>query len=158
MHSLIMTDQLAEAEAVWVSARKQCREEGSLLALMWVDEMGMALRVRRGEFAQAYAMGTAILDLFAAITSPFGQGELQATLAQIDAITGRETSCRGRIELVRRAATQWGTDVIVLKAEYVLGLLELGQGRFACRRPPAASAPTMNSNGEECWGSDSGLC
>ena len=129
MHSLIMTDQLAEAEAVWVSARKQCREEGSLLAMMWVDEMGMALRVRRGEFAQAYAMGTAILDLFAAITSPFGQGELQATLAQIDAITGGESSCRGRIELVRRAAAQWGTDVIVLKAEYVLGLLELGQGR-----------------------------
>ena len=51
-------------------------------------------------------------------------------LAQIDAITGKESSCLGRVELVRRTAAQSGTDVVVLQAEYVLGLLELGQGRF----------------------------
>ena len=130
IHALIIADQLADAEAVWIRARKQGREEGSLLALMWVDVTGMILRVRRGEFAQAYAMGTTILELSTAMPSPFGQGEVQATLAQIEAITGREGSCRGRIELVRRTAAQSGTDVIVLQAEYVLGLLELGHGRF----------------------------
>ena len=129
-NALIIADQLADAEALWICARKQCREEGSLLALMWVDVTGMILRVRRGEFAQAYAMGTTILELFAAMPSPYGHGEVQTTLAQIEAITGREGSCRGRIELVRRTAAQSGTDVIVLQAEYVLGILELGQGRF----------------------------
>ncbi len=130
LNSLILADQLADAEIVRISARKQCRDEGSLMALTWVDGVGMILRVRRGELAQANAMGTAMLDLIATLPSPFGHAEVLVTLAQVDAITGKESSCLGRVELVRRTAAQSGTDVVVLQAEYVLGLLELGQGRF----------------------------
>jgi DNA-binding CsgD family transcriptional regulator len=130
LNTLIIADQLADAENLLVSARKQCRVEGSLMPLMWVDGVGMILRVRRGEFAQAYALGTAMLDLVASIPSPFGEAEVQATLAQIDAITGLESSCLGRVEHVRRVTARVGTDVVVLQAEYVLGLLELGHGRW----------------------------
>jgi DNA-binding CsgD family transcriptional regulator/tetratricopeptide (TPR) repeat protein len=130
MQSLIMADQVEAAESLRISARKQCREEGSLMALTWVDGVGMNLRVRRGELSQAYATGTAVLELLTSIASPFGQAEVHATMAQIEAITGSEGSCRGRVEFVRRATAQSGTDVIVLQAEYVLGLLELGQGRL----------------------------
>ena len=105
------------------------------MALAWVDGVGMILRVRRGEFAQAYALGTAVLDLVASTPSPFGEAEVQATLAQIDAITGLESSCLAHVELVRRAAARFGIDVVVLQAEYALGLLELGHGRwFAATR------------------------
>jgi DNA-binding CsgD family transcriptional regulator len=130
IHVLTVAGELEAAEHLRLSARKQCREEGSLMALMWVDGMGMNLEVRRGKLAQAYAMGTAVLELVATIASPYGQPVVQTTLAQIEAITGMESSCRGRIELVRRAAARSGTDVVVLQAEYVLGLLELGQGRL----------------------------
>ena len=135
LNTLIIADQLAEAENLLVSARKQCRDEGSLMPLMWVDGVGMILRVRRGEFAQAYALGTAMLDLVGSISSPFGEAEVQATLAQIDAITGLENSCLDRVEFVRRSTARSGTDVVVLQAEYLLGLLELGHGRvFAATR------------------------
>jgi DNA-binding NarL/FixJ family response regulator len=130
MNSLIIADQLEAAESLRISARKQCRDEGSLMALTWVDGMGMNLALRRGNLAQAHATGTAVLELVATIASPYGQAEVQATLAQIEAITGLESSCRGRVEFVRRTAARSGTDVIVLQAEYVLGLLELGQGRL----------------------------
>jgi DNA-binding CsgD family transcriptional regulator len=130
MNSLIIADQLEAAESLRISARKQCRDEGSLMALTWVDGMGMNLRVRRGELAQAYATGTAVLELITTIASPFGQAEVQTTLAQIEAISGMESSCRGRVELVRRSAARTGIDVVVLQAEYVIGLLELGQGRL----------------------------
>jgi DNA-binding CsgD family transcriptional regulator len=130
MQSLITADQLGAAESLRISARKQCRDEGSLMALTWVDGIGMNLGVRRGDLAQACAMGTALLELLTTIASPYGQAQVQTTLAQIEAITGMESSCRGRIELVRRTAARYGTDVIVLQAEYVLGLLELGQGRL----------------------------
>jgi DNA-binding CsgD family transcriptional regulator/tetratricopeptide (TPR) repeat protein len=130
MNSLILADQLADAEIVRISARTQCRDEGSLMALMWVDGVGMILRVRRGELAQAHAMGTAMLELIATLPTPFGLAELHANLAQIEAITGNESSCLRRVELVRRATARFGTDVVALQVEYVLGLLELGQGRF----------------------------
>jgi DNA-binding CsgD family transcriptional regulator len=130
LNSLVIADQLAEAEILRVAARRQCREEGSLMALTWVDGVGTILRVRRGELAQAYAMGTAMLELVATIPSPFGQAEVHATLAQVDAIMGLETSCLARVDLVRRAAARVGTDVVVLQVEYALGLLELGLGRF----------------------------
>jgi len=130
MNSLIIADQLEAAESLRISARKQCRDEGSLMALTWVDGMGMNLRVRRGELAQAYATGTAVLELITTIASPFGKAEVQTTLAQIEAISGMESSCRGRLELVRRSAARTGIDVVVLQAEYVIGLLELGQGRL----------------------------
>ena len=130
MQSLITADQLGAAESLRISARKQCRDEGSLMALTWVDGIGVNLGVRRGDLAQACAMGTALLEFLTTIESPYGQAQVQATLAQIEAITGMESSCRGRIELVRRTAARYGTDVIVLQAEYVLGLLELGQGRL----------------------------
>jgi len=130
MNSLIIADQLEAAESLRISARKQCRDEGSLMALTWVDGMGMNLRVRRGELAQAYATGTAVLELITTIASPFGKAEVQTTLAQIEAISGMESSCRGRVELVRRSAARTGIDVVVLQAEYVIGLLELGQGRL----------------------------
>src|ERR1019366_2607984 len=68
--------------------------------------------------------------LVATIASPYGQTAVQTTLAQIEAITGMETSCRGRVALIRHTAARSGTDVVVLQAEYVLGLLELGQGRL----------------------------
>jgi DNA-binding CsgD family transcriptional regulator len=135
LNTLILADQLTEAENLLLSARKQCRDEGSLMALMWVDGVGMILRVRRGEFAQAHAAGTAMLDLVGSVPSPFGEAQVQVTLAQIDAITGLERSCLDRVEFVRRAAARSGTDVVVLGAEYVLGLLELGHGRlFAATR------------------------
>ncbi len=135
LNTLIIADQLADAEIVRASARKQGRDEGSLMALAWVDGVGVILRVRRGEFAQAYALGTAVLDLVASTPSPFGEAEVQATLAQIDAVTGMESSCLARVELVRRAAARFGIDVVVLQAEYALGLLELGHGRwFAATR------------------------
>jgi DNA-binding NarL/FixJ family response regulator len=130
IHSLLVADQLAAAESLRLSARKQCRHEGSLMALTWVDGMGTVLGVRRGELAQAYALGTAVLDLVATVANPFGQAEIQTTLAQIEAMTGMEGSCRSRVELVRRSTARSGNDVIVLQAEYVLGLLELGQGRL----------------------------
>jgi DNA-binding CsgD family transcriptional regulator len=130
MNSLILADQLVEAEIVRISARKQCRDEGSLMALMWVDGVGMILRVRRGELAQAHATGTAMLELIETLPTPFGQAEVHATLAQIEAMTGNESSCLRRVELVRRATAEFGTEVVALQAEYVLGLLELGQGRF----------------------------
>jgi DNA-binding CsgD family transcriptional regulator len=135
LNTLIIADQLVEAEALLVSARKQCRDEGSLMALMWVDGVGMILRVRRGDLAQAYALGTAVLDLVASNPSPFGEAEVQSTLALIDAITGLERSCLDRVEFVRRAAARSGIDVVVLQAEHALGLLELGHGRvFAATR------------------------
>jgi DNA-binding CsgD family transcriptional regulator len=135
LNTLIMADQLAEAEDLLVSARKQCRDEGSLMALMWADGVAMILRVRRGEMAQAYALGTAILDLVASVPSPFGEAQVQATLALIDAVTGLESSCLDRVERVRRAASRLGTEVVLLEAEYVLALLELGHGRlFAATR------------------------
>ncbi len=135
LNTLIVADQLVEAETLWALSRRQCRDEGSLMALTWVDGVGMILRARRGEFAQAYALGTAMLDLVASLPSPFGEAEVQVTLAWIDAITGLERSCLDRVEFVRRAAARFGIDVVVLQAEYALGLLELGHGRlFAATR------------------------
>jgi DNA-binding CsgD family transcriptional regulator len=130
LFALTIADELVAAETLRISSRKQCRDEGSLMALTWVDGVAIILALRRGQLSQAYAMGTAVLELVSTIASPFGQAEVHINLAHIEAITGLESSCRGRVELVRGTTARSGTDVIVLQAEYVLGLLELGQGRL----------------------------
>ena len=77
IYTLTMADRLAEAKSVRDQARKQCMDEGALMALLWVDAVAMNLDFRCGELTSAYVTGTAALELLDTIASPYAQAQVQ---------------------------------------------------------------------------------
>ena len=134
IYTLTMADRLAEAKTVRDQARKQCLDEGALMALLWVDAVAVNLDLRCGELTSAYVTGTTALELLDTIASPYAQAQVQGVLAMIDALTGDESSCRERAAFAHEVARRLGTEIVGLQASYALGLLELGHGRYAAAR------------------------
>jgi DNA-binding CsgD family transcriptional regulator len=104
------------------------RAAGAAGVLPYVLGLASDLNFRTGHWSIAYAQAAEGVDL-AAQAAPSGpQAFCTASLARIEAATGRDADCRANVRSATDLAQRFGIDSILTYCGSALGLLELGIG------------------------------
>jgi DNA-binding CsgD family transcriptional regulator len=114
---------------VFAEALDYGRGEGNVLRIAYSQTMLALLELALGRFARARVHASDGLELSRGASVGFLVADNLLQLAVVDAVQGRETSCRELVAEALASAPDRGFDDLRLKARIVLGLLETSYGR-----------------------------
>ena len=128
--ALSLLERTAEADELLLDAIRMAREQGGPRAVLTaLDQLTLA-DVQAGRWELAVAHGEEGLVLAEQLGDADQHASISIRLAKIDAARGEDPTCCGRIDECVRRADEHGALTMRAGAEGVLGLLELGVGRY----------------------------
>jgi tetratricopeptide (TPR) repeat protein len=127
---LVFAERYEDAERVFADALEYGRTEGNVIRVAYSQTMLGLLEFSLGRLARARVHASDGLELSRGASIGYFVADNLLRLAMIDALQGREESCREQVAEALVKAPDRGFDDLRVKARLALGLLESSFGRF----------------------------
>jgi DNA-binding CsgD family transcriptional regulator len=128
--SLVFVERYEDAQRVLTEALEYGRTEGNVVRVAYSQTVLALLELALGRLEPARTPASHGLELARGARLDYFVAINLLTLATIDAVQGRQSSCRERVAEASAKAPDRGYDDLRLKARVTLGLLESSQGRY----------------------------
>lgn len=127
---LVLVERHDDAQRVFAEALDYGRSEGNVIRVAYSQTMLGLLEFSLGRLARARVHASDGLELSRGASIGYFVADNLLRLAMVDALQGREESCREQVAEALAKAPDRGFDDLRLKARLALGLLESSSGRF----------------------------
>ena len=127
---LVLVERHDDAQRVFAEALDYGRREGNVIRVAYSQTMLALLEYSLGRLARARVHASDGLELSRGASVAYFAADNLLQLAMIDALQGREASCRELVAEALEKAPDRAFDDLRLKARLALGLVESSHGRF----------------------------